>query len=310
MTESPAKLRTVLIAFVANVFVAAAKTVAAVVTGSASMLAEAAHSWADAGNEVFLVIAERSAARKPDNAHPLGYGRDAYVWSLFAAVGLFTAGAVVSVQHGISELIDPEPASDFGVAYLVLGIAAVLEGLSFAQSIVQARRGATRFGRTTIDYALNGSNATLRAVIAEDAAALCGLVIAFVGIFLHQLTGNAVFDAVGSLLIGALLGIVAIVLINRNRRYLVGAIPLPAVRQFVGLTLLGHPEIERITYLHLEFVGPSRLFVVAAVDLVGDAPEHDIALRLRALEATIEENELVQTAVLTLSVSDERSLTF
>jgi divalent metal cation (Fe/Co/Zn/Cd) transporter len=119
-----------------------------------------------------------------------------------------------------------------------------------------------------------------------------------------------VFDAVGSLLIGALLGIVAIVLINRNRRYLVGAIPLPAVRQFVGLTLLGHPEIERITYLHLEFVGPSRLFVVAAVDLVGDAPEHDIALRLRALEATIEENELVQTAVLTLSVSDERSLTF
>jgi cation diffusion facilitator family transporter len=308
--EAPAKLRTVVIAFVANVLVAAAKTVAAVITGSASMLAEAAHSWADAGNEVFLLIAERSSARAPDAEHPLGYGRDSYVWSLFAAVGLFTAGAVVSVQHGISELLDPEPASDFGVAYLVLAIAAVLEGISFTQSVVQARRGAARYGRSTIDYALNGSNSTLRAVLAEDAAALVGLTIAFVGILLHQVTGDAVYDAVGSLLIGVLLGVVAIVLINRNRRYLVGSVPEPRVRAAVGTMLLRHPEIERVTYLHLEFVGPARLFVVASVDLVGDRREEDVARRLRDLEHAIEENELVQSAVLSLSVSDEESLEF
>lgn len=301
---------TVIIAFAANILVATAKTVAAVVTGSASMLAEAAHSWADAGNEVFLLIAERSSARAPDAGHPLGYGRDAYVWSLFAAVGLFTAGAVVSVQHGITELIDPEPASDFLVAYLVLAVAAVLEGISFTQSVVQVRRGARRFNRQALDYALNGSNPTLRAVLAEDAAALAGLALAFVGILLHQVTGLAVYDALGSLAIGVLLGVVAFILINRNRRFLVGEVPTPAVRAAVGRALAEHPEIERVTYLHLEFVGPARLFVVAAVDLTGDRREDDVARQLRTLEHAIEENELVQKVVLTLSVSDEPSIGF
>lgn len=301
---------TVIIAFIANILVATAKTVAAVVTGSASMLAEAAHSWADAGNEVFLLIAERSSARAPDAGHPLGYGRDAYVWSLFAAVGLFTAGAVVSVQHGIAELIDPEPASDFLVAYLVLAVAAVLEGISFAQSVVQVRRGARRFNRQALDYALNGSNPTLRAVLAEDAAALAGLALAFTGILLHQVTGLAVYDALGSLAIGVLLGVVAFILINRNRRFLVGEVPTPAVRAAVGRALAEHPEIERVTYLHLEFVGPARLYVVAAVDLTGDRREDDVARQLRTLEHAIEENELVQKVVLTLSVSDEPSIGF
>lgn len=301
---------TVIIAFIANILVAAAKTAAAIVTGSASMLAEAAHSWADAGNEVFLLIAERSSARKPDAGHPLGYGRDAYVWSLFAAVGLFTAGAVVSVQHGISELIDPEPASDFGVAYVVLAVAAVLEGISFTQSVVQVRRGARKFNRQALDYALNGSNPTLRAVLAEDAAALVGLTLAFLGILLHQVTGLAVYDALGSLAIGVLLGVVAVVLINRNRRFLVGEVPTPAVRAAVGNALAEHPEIERVTYLHLEFVGPGKLFVVAAVDLTGDRPEADVAVQLRTLERAIEEDEVIQKVVLTLSVSDEPTIGF
>jgi len=309
-TEQPAKLRTVIIAFVANLLVAGAKTVAAVVTGSASMLAEAAHSWADAGNEVFLLIAERSSARKPDVGHPLGYGRDAYVWSLFAAVGLFTAGAVVSVQHGLSELFDPEPAGDYLVGYIVLAIAAVLEGVSFLQSVVQVRAGARRFNRGALDYALNGSNPTLRAVLAEDAAALAGLVIAFLGILLHQVTGNPVYDAVGSLAIGVLLGVVAVVLIGRNRRFLVGEVPTAAVRATVGNALAEHPEIERVTYLHLEFVGPAKLYVVAAVDLTGDRREEDVARQLRTLERAIEENELIQKVVLTLSVSDEPTIGF
>jgi len=310
VSPPPAKLRTVIVAFAANVLVAVAKSIAAGITGSASMLAEAAHSWADAGNEVFLLVAERASARRPDDEHPLGFGRESYVWSLFAAVGLFTAGAVVSVQHGIAELLDPEPATDFGIAYLVLAIAAVLEGASFLQSVVQARRSAARFGRSTFDYALNGSNSTLRAVLAEDAAALIGLALAFLGILLHQLTGDAVYDALGSLAIGLLLGVVAIVLINRNRRFLVGATPPAAVRGAVGRALAEHPEIERVTYLHLEFVGPAQLFVVAAVDLRGDRREDDVARSLRTLEREIEQNELVQTAVLTLSVSDEPSVEF
>ena len=127
-------VRTVLVAFGANVLVAVAKSAAAVVTGSASLVAEAAHSWADTGNEIFLLIAGRRARRPPDQAHPFGHGREAYVWSLFAAVGLFVAGAAVSVTHGIQELIHPEPAERFLVGYVVLAVSFVLEGISFLQS--------------------------------------------------------------------------------------------------------------------------------------------------------------------------------
>ena len=105
-----------------------AKSIAAVLTGSASMLAEAAHSWADTGNEVFLLVANRRSHRPPDRAHPLGHGREAYVWSLLAALGLFVAGAAVSVTHGIQELITPEPATDFVVGYVVLALSFMLEG--------------------------------------------------------------------------------------------------------------------------------------------------------------------------------------
>jgi cation diffusion facilitator family transporter len=302
--------RTVIVAFGANVLVALAKSAAALITGSASMVAEAAHSWADAGNEVFLLIAEHRSAKAADEPHPLGYGREAYIWSLFAAFGIFTAGAVVSVQHGIQELVHREPARDFGVAYGVLALSAVLEGTSLVQSVAQARKTAHRFRRSTFDFALNGSNPTLRAVIAEDSAAIVGLVIAVLGIAAHQITGNSAFDAVGSLLIGVLLGFVAIVLISRNHRYLVGAAPGDDARLVVGQSIVGHREIERVTYLHLEFVGPGQLYVVAAVDLVGDQREDDVARQLRTLERAIEAGELIQTVVLTLSVSDEPSISF
>jgi cation diffusion facilitator family transporter len=141
---------TVLIAFAANVLVAVAKTVAALITGSASMAAEAAHSWADTGNQVFLLIAERKAARKRDEAHPMGYGREAYVWSMIAAFGLFTAGAVVSVMHGIQQLLTPEPAGDFAIAYVVLAVAFVLEGVSFIQAFRQTRKAARELDRNTL----------------------------------------------------------------------------------------------------------------------------------------------------------------
>jgi cation diffusion facilitator family transporter len=299
---------TVIVAFVANLLIAVAKTVAASLTSSASMLAEAAHSWADTGNEVFLLVAERRSGRERDVRHPMGYGKEAYVWSMFAAFGLFTAGAVVSISHGISELRNPEPATDYVIAYVVLGVAFVLEGISFTQAFRQTRRNAVRLKRRHLAYVLNTSNPTLRAVFFEDAAALLGLLIAFGGIVLHQVTGSPVPDAVGSILVGVLLGVVAVVLINRNRRFLVGQAVPPDYRDRVLGELLGSPEIDRVTYLHLEFVGPERVFLVAAVDLVGDDQEHDVAVRLRRIERSIESRDAVEEAVLTLSTADETSL--
>lgn len=301
---------TVIIAFLVNILVAAAKTVAAFLTGSASMLAEAAHSWADAGNEIFLLIADRRSVRKKDDTHPLGYGREAWVWSLFAAVGIFTAGAVVSVTHGISELTNPEPVESPAIAYIVLAVSFVLEGVSFTQSVMQSRRSAKKRGMPTVRFVLTSSNATLRGVFLEDFAALTGLLIAAVSIGIHQATGDAVYDAIGSILIGVLLGVVAIILIDQNRRFLVGANSSPELRNTAGRALLDSPDIARVTYLHLEFVGPERLYLVAAVDLVGDAAESSVAERLRRIERSIEEHEAIETAFLSLSVDDEPSLEF
>ena len=183
---------TVLVAFTANVLIAVAKSAAAVVTGSASLVAEAAHSWADSGNEIFLMIANRRARRPPDRAHPLGHGREAYVWSLFAALGLFVAGGAVSVTHGVQELIHPQPAERFVVGYVVLAVSFVLEGISFLQSVRQARSEAESLQRDLLEHVIATSDPTLRAVFAEDSAALTGLVIAAAGLGAHQLTGSPV----------------------------------------------------------------------------------------------------------------------
>jgi len=304
-TES---LTTVLVALAANLMIAVAKSVAAVATGSASLVAEAAHSWADSGNEVFLLIADRRSRRPADDAHPTGHGREAYVWSLFAALGLFVAGGAVSVTHGVQELIHPGPADRFLIGYIVLATSFVLEGVSFLQSTRQARAEAATLQRDLIDHVMATSDPTLRAVFAEDAAALTGLVIAGAGLAAHQLSGSAVPDAIASILVGVLLGVAAVVLINQNRRFLVGVQADPRVRSAALTALLGLPEVARVTYLRLEIVGPRTVFVTGDVDLTGDDIESHVAVRLRALEAKFCASPAVVGATLSLSAPDEPSL--
>jgi len=308
-SRTSASRTTVLVAFTANLLVAVAKSAAAVITGSASILAEAAHSWADTGNQIFLLVANRRSRRPPDRAHPLGHGREAYVWSLLAALGLFVAGAAVSVTHGVQELINPEPATDFVVGYIVLAVSFVLEGISFLQSVRQAKPAAALLERDLIEQVMATSDPTLRAVFAEDSAALIGLVIAAVGLGAHQATGSPTPDAAGSILIGVLLAIVAVFLINRNRQFLVGEEADPRIRAAILRALLAQPEVARVTHLRLEFVGPRIVSVIGDVDLMGDDTEPHVAVRLRALEAKISASPAVAGAVLSLSAPDEPSLT-
>ncbi|MBY3986736.1 cation diffusion facilitator family transporter [Rhodococcus fascians] len=299
-------LRTVMIAFVANLGVAIAKTFAAVFTGSASMVAEAAHSWADTGNEIFLLVANRRGAHGPDDRRPLGYGRETYFWSTLAAIGLFVAGAAVSVWHGITSLLAGESSSEnYLVAYVVLAIAFLLEGVSFLQSVRQIRGEAAQYDKDFLDYALETSDPTLRAVFAEDSAALIGIVIAGAGIGLHQLTGSAAFDAIGSILVGVLLGIVAFVLIDRNRRFLTGEPGSRALWNAVVQRIELLPEVASVRFVRIEFVGPKQIYVVASVDLVGDFAESRIAHTLRRLERELETNRAVVDAVLTVAEPDE-----
>ena len=302
-------LVTVLVAAGANALLAAVKSGAAVVSGSASMVAEAAHSWADTGNECFLLIAERSGHRPRDAAHPRGYGRSTYIWSLVAAFGLFSAGAMFSIYHGVSQLSGSSAKGNFLLNYAVLGTAFVLESVSFVQASRQVSRDSKAVGLHPLRYVNHTSDPTVRAVFLEDLSALLGLLIAGTAIVAHHLTGDPAYDALGSIGVGVLLALVAVFLMRRNMEYLLGTGLSAEQRSRVLASLLAHSEVERITYLHAEYVGPRQLFVVAAVDLTGDDPEGQLALRFQRVEADIEQDPLIADAVLTLAPPGAPELT-
>ncbi|GAA2128342.1 cation diffusion facilitator family transporter [Nocardioides bigeumensis] len=289
---------TVVIAFLANLAVGVAKTVAAVMTGSASLTAEAAHSWADAGNQILLLVADRRSKRRPDESRPWGYGREAYIWSLLAALGLFVAGGIFSAYHGITQLRVDEPGGDYLVGYVVLAVALCFESVSLAQALRQTRREASGLGRDLLDHALATSDPTLRAVLAEDSAAVVGIVVAAAGLALHEVTGNAVYDAIGSIVVGVLLCGVAAVLVDRNRRFLLGQVVDPAISDAIRQRLLELPDVVAVDHLRVEFVGPRQLVLLASVDLAGDRPESRIAIRLEELARRLEEDASIVDAVL------------
>jgi len=263
-TES---LRTVLVALAVNLGIAAAKLAAALFTGSSAMLAESFHAAADSGNQVLLLVAQRQSSSPPDERHPLGHGRVAYFWALIASLAVFVSGAFFSFRQGVEELLLQHPSESFAVAYLVLFISFCLESLSLRRAYRQIRAEARTLSREFLEHLDLTSDPIARAVLAEDAAAVAGNLIAALGLGLQQLTGSAIPDAIAALVIGLVLGFVAFELAQRNADFLIGRQASVAIRGRIGEILAAQAGVRAVDELVVTFLGPRQLWVVARIDL-------------------------------------------
>ncbi|PRH79820.1 cation transporter, partial [Streptomyces solincola] len=259
---------TVVVAALANLGVAAAKAVAGVASGSSAMMSEAAHSLADTVTEVLLLTSLKRSAKPADEDHPIGYGQERYVWALLASVATFVGGAVFSVYDGVQALLRGGDPGSPVASYIVLAIAALLEGFSLRTGIRQAR-GEARRGRMGVRrYLRRTPDTAVKAVVMEDSAALVGLALAAGGLLGEQVTGSHVFDGLASILIGAVLVYVAFVLGRSNVRLLVGRPLPPAMRRAVREELLAVDDLIDVMELVTLIQGPDEVLVAAKVDFL------------------------------------------
>lgn len=278
---------TVVVALAANLGIALAKLVAALVTGSSAMLAETFHAVADSGNELLLLVAQRRSERPADREHPLGHGREAYFWALIASLAVFVTGALLSVRQGIEEVVHGTRTTSFTVAYVVLLVSLVLESLSLRRAYRQLSQEATELSREFIEHIDLSSDPIARAIFAEDAAAVAGNVIAAIGIGLHQLTGSSIPDGVAAIFIGLVLGYVAVELARRNGDFLIGRGAPEDIRARVEQLIADQPGVRAVTELVITFLGPRRLWVIARLDLDDELSGARVKALLKTLEQAL-----------------------
>jgi cation diffusion facilitator family transporter len=254
------------------------------------MLAEGAHSVADTTNQLFLLGSLRFAERKPDEQHPFGYGKERFLWTFMAAIFIFVGGGVFSVYEGVTKLLhgSGEP-TKFGLTYGVLVFALVLEGLSLLRALRQTRLDAEAARRPVSGYVRTSRDPTTKTVVFEDAAAVTGVVLALIGVGLHQLTGSEAPDAIAAILIGVLLGVVAFGLWRDTRGLLIGEAALPEERERIVEVLRRHPEVDDVLELMTMAMGPDSLLVAARLDLADGLDSDDIERLASELDREIRE---------------------
>jgi cation diffusion facilitator family transporter len=297
--SQPESLRTVVVALGINVAIALAKGFAAFISGSSALLAEAAHSVADTGNEVFLLVALRTSRRPADDTHPFGYGADRFFWSLLAAFGIFVAGGLTAIVEGIYQLQHPHRLDAVVVGYVVLAVSLALELTSWRTAYRQLRSESRVRGVSLRVYVRRTSDPTPTTVFYEDSAAVVGIALAAVGLVAHQLTGSAVPDAAASIAIGVLLVLVAVRLAARERELLTNQAAPPPVADGFRQIISGTPDLERIARLDVLVVGPRMWLITADVVLAESLTTADAFDRLRDIRARLADDPGVMRVYLT-----------
>jgi cation diffusion facilitator family transporter len=258
---------TVLVATGANALIAVLKFVAGALTGSAAMLAEAVHSVADTATELLLLTALRQSVRRPDRRHPFGYGKARFFWALIAAVSIFVSGAAFALIEGVRTMLDGEAEQTLAwVAYAVLGVSFLLEGTSWVRAVQQVRAESAREGVGFSEWLRGTDDPTVKSVFFEDSAALIGLLLAFGGVGLHQLTGSGFWDGLASVLIGVLLTGVAFVLGRTNAGLLIGRQADRRTVYALRDALAARPEVEQVVDLLTMTIGTDQVLLCARLD--------------------------------------------
>jgi cation diffusion facilitator family transporter len=271
-------------AFLANLGIAIAKFAGFFVTGAASLLAEAIHSVADTGNQALLFLGGHRARRRPTPEHPFGYGRERYFWAFIVALMLFSLGALFAIYEGIEKLIHPHELESVAVALAVLGVAIVLEALSFRTAVVEA--AAVKGDDSWWHFIRRSKSPELPVVLLEDSGALLGLLLAFAGVGAAELTGNPRWDALGSVGIGILLGVIAIVLAVEMKSLLIGESAAEPTEAAIRDAISDAPEVRRIIHLRTLHLGPDELLVAAKLDL-DSSTVPDVARAIDAAESRV-----------------------
>jgi cation diffusion facilitator family transporter len=277
--------RAIVAAFFANAGIAVAKFFGFFITGSSSMLAEAVHSVADSGNQGLLLLGGRLAKRAPTDAHPFGYGRERYFWSFVVALVLFSLGGAFATFEGIEKIRHPHELESLGVAVAILVLGIVLEGFSLRTAVVEATPLKGRAGWW--QFIRRSRNPELPVVLLEDCGALIGLVLALSGVLLSEVTGDPVWDGIGTLCIGLLLGAIAVVLAIEMKSLLIGEGATPEDRADIVEAMEATPGVQSLIHMRTQYIGPDDLLVAAKVEFESDLDTTGLAAAVDAAEAAV-----------------------
>lgn len=264
MSGHGASSKAIIAALLANLGIAVSKLVGFAITGSASMLAESIHSIADSGNQCLLLLGGRRAKRAADTSHPFGYGRERYFWAFVVALVLFSLGGAFATFEGVEKIRHPHHELESpAIAIGILLVAIVLEGLSFRTAIGEARH--VKGDASWWSFIRRSRNPELPIVVLEDFGALVGLVLALGGVGMALATDDGVWDGYGTLAIGILLSIIAVVLAVEMKSLLIGESAEASVEQAISDAIGGDPQVERLIHLRTQHLGPEELLVGAKV---------------------------------------------